>query len=74
MCLRRNRWEYIEGKAIWYKGLPKPNVAEARWLKEEINKLHNLRFSSVSIELDCKQVVDDTSSNNNTNFICLALF
>jgi len=65
--LEGNEGSSLGVKATWYKGLPQPNEAEARDLKESINWLGNLRFPMVSIELDCKQVVDDSSSNLSTN-------
>jgi len=40
---------------------------EARGLKEAINWFGRLRFFLVSIELDCKQVVDGSSNNHCTN-------
>jgi ribonuclease HI len=67
MCLREDRGEFIRAKTSWYKGLPQPKEAEARGLKEAIKWLGTLRFPSVSIELDCKQVVDGISSNLSTN-------
>ena len=69
MCLGGDRGEFIKAKTVWYKGLPQPKEAEARGLKEAIKWLGTMRFSRVSIELDCKQVVDDISSNFSTNSI-----
>jgi len=66
MCLRGKRGEFNGAKTTWYKGLPQSKEAEAKGLKEEIKWLRNLRFPSVSIELDCKQVVDENSSNFST--------
>jgi len=65
--LRGDRGEFMGAKTAWYRGLPQPNEAEARGLKEVIKWLGTLRYTSVSIELDCKQVVDGISSNLNTN-------
>jgi len=42
-------------------------------LKETINWFGNLRFPSVPIKLDCKQVVGGISSNLNTNFMFCAI-
>jgi len=67
MCLRGNRGEFIRAKITRYKGLLQPKEAEARGLKEMINWIGTLRFPSVSIELDCKHVVDGISSNLSTN-------
>lgn len=70
MGLSDDRGEYIGAKTTSFKGLPQSNVEEAKGLKEAINCLGNLRFPSLSIKLDCKQIVDDISSNLNTNFMC----
>jgi len=68
MCLRGEQGQYIAAKTAWYKGLPQPHEAEAHGLKEAINWLGTMmRLSSVSIELDCKQVVDGISSTIETN-------
>lgn len=63
MCLS----ERNERSSLWWRQLGISNAAEARVLKEAINWLSNLRFPSVSIELDRKQVPDDISSNLNTD-------
>jgi ribonuclease HI len=59
MCHRGDQGSTLGANTTWFKVLPQPNEAEARGLKEAINWLDNLMFPSVSIELDCKQLVDD---------------
>jgi len=41
------------------------HIAEAEGLKEAIKWLDNIGLSKVSIELDCKQVVDDITKRLN---------
>ncbi|AES97591.1 hypothetical protein MTR_5g056500 [Medicago truncatula] len=55
MCLTGDRGEFMRAKTAWYRGLSQPNEAEARGLKEARKWLGTLRYTSVSIELDCKQ-------------------
>ena len=67
MCLRAEHGEYIAAKMAWYKGLPQLHEAKAQGLNEAINLLGTMRLPSMSIELDCKQVVDDIFSTLRTN-------
>ena len=66
MC---HRGEFIWANTTWFNGLPQSNEVEAKDLKEAINWFDNLRFSSVSIKLDCKQVVGGIFNNLSTNFM-----
>jgi len=67
MCLRGEQGQYIAAKTAWYKGLPQPHEAEAHGLKEAIKWLGTMSQPSMSIELDCKQVVDGISSTLGVN-------
>jgi hypothetical protein len=67
MCLRDENGHFIAAKTAWFHGLAQPQEAEARGLKEAIIWLGNRGLTNVSIELDCKQVVDGISNNIGTN-------
>jgi ribonuclease HI len=67
MCLRDENGHFIAAKTAWFHGLAQPQEAEARGLKEAIIWLGNRGLTDVSIELDCKQVVDGISNNIGTN-------
>lgn len=57
MCLQGDQGEYIAAKTAWYKGFPQPHEAEAHGLNEATNWLGTMILPLVSIELDCKQVM-----------------
>ena len=64
---QRGLKEFIKAKTTWLLGVPQPHEAEARGLKEAIKWLASMGLSRVSIELDCKQVVEGIDRRLNTN-------
>ena len=58
MCLRDSRGHFMKAKTRRFHGVPLPYEAEACGLKEAILWLGDMGMSNVSIELDCKLVVD----------------
>jgi ribonuclease HI len=67
MYLRDENGHFIAVKTILFHGLAQPQEVEARGLKEAIIWLCNRGLTEVSIELDCKEVVDDISNNIGIN-------
>jgi ribonuclease HI len=65
MCIRGRLAEFIKAKMAWFLGVPQPHEAEARGLKEAVKWLGSMGQSQVSIELDCKQVVNDIARGLN---------
>ncbi|MCI94861.1 hypothetical protein A2U01_0116159, partial [Trifolium medium] len=55
---------FIKARTIWYDGLPSPTEEEAIGLREAISWLGDMGESKMSIELDCKLVVDDIVGNS----------
>ncbi|CAJ2632610.1 unnamed protein product [Trifolium pratense] len=66
MCIRDDHGNFIRAQTMWRKGGPLPHEAEAWSLKEALNWIRNLGYTNVSIELDCKLVVDGVASNPNS--------
>ncbi|GAU50382.1 hypothetical protein TSUD_368620 [Trifolium subterraneum] len=58
MCIRDNRGNFIRAQTMWRKGSPLPHEAEAGSLKEALHWIKNLGYTNISLELDCKLVVD----------------
>ena len=67
ICIRGSLWKFIKAKTTLFFVLPQPHKAEARGLKEAIKLLDSMGLSKVSIELDCKQVVDNITRRLNIN-------
>jgi ribonuclease HI len=67
MYLRDENGHFIAVKTILFHGLAQPQEAEARGLKEAIIWLGYRGLVEMSIELDCKQIVDGISNNIGTN-------
>jgi ribonuclease HI len=65
--MRGRLCEFIKAKTAWFLGVPQPHEAETRGLKEAIKWLGSMDLSKVSIELDCKQVVNGITRGLNTN-------
>ncbi|PNX72103.1 60S ribosomal protein l23, partial [Trifolium pratense] len=65
--IRGENREFIAAKTTWFYGLPQPQEAEACGLREAIIWLGDRGLTVVSIELDCKLVVDGISHNIGTN-------
>jgi ribonuclease HI len=66
MCIRDYRGNFIRAQTMWRKGSPLPHEAEAWSLKEALHWIENLGYTNVSIELDCKLVVDGVVGNPNS--------
>jgi len=58
MCIRNARGHFMKARTVTYNGVPFTNEAEDRELMEAILWLGEMGMSNVSIELDCKLVVD----------------
>jgi hypothetical protein len=67
MCLRDVNGKFIVAKTAWFYGIPQPQEAEARGLKEVIIWLGTQSLEAVCVELDCKLVVDVISNNFRTS-------
>jgi hypothetical protein len=66
MCIRDYRGNFIGSQTMWKNGSPLPNEAGAWSLKEALHWIKNLGYTNVSIELDCKVVVDGVVGNPNS--------
>ncbi|KAK2421832.1 hypothetical protein QL285_032416 [Trifolium repens] len=66
MCIRDYCGNFIREQTIWRKGIPLPHEAEAWSLKEALHWIKNFGYTNVSIELDCKLVIDGIVSNPNS--------
>jgi len=58
MCIRDDKGRFIRAQAIWSSGQLSPQEAEAWGLKQALLWLIGLGYTRVSVELDCKLVVD----------------
>jgi hypothetical protein len=66
MCIRDYCGNFIREQTIWRKGIPLPHEAKAWSLKEALHWIKNFGYTNVSIELDCKLVIDGIVSNPNS--------
>ena len=62
ICIRGSLGEFIKVNATWLFGLPQPYEAKANGIKKTIKWFGSVDLSKVSIELDCKKVVDNIAS------------
>ncbi|WJX44042.1 hypothetical protein P8452_31070 [Trifolium repens] len=70
MCLRNDHGQFVKAKTRLMEGTPPALEAEAMGLREALNWLGEIEVFDVSIELDCKPVVDSImdTSNNHSEF------
>jgi len=70
MCIHDFGDYFIKAWTTWYDGVATPMEAEALGLKKLFFWLAELEMSSVSIQLDCKLVIDGIMDNstNQTEF------
>lgn len=63
MCARDDRGQFVIAKTFWAHGDIHAVKAEAISLLDAIQWLRAIGFNAVSIEMDCKPVVDSVISN-----------
>lgn len=58
LCIRDYQGLFVKAKTVWFYGSPPPQEAEALGLLTAVKWLQELHIQRVTIELDCKSVVD----------------
>lgn len=62
-------YKVIKAKITWLFRLPQSHEIEAMGLKEAMKWFDSIGLSKMSIEVDCKQMIDGISKRFNTNFM-----
>lgn len=72
MCIRNEKGKFVNAKTIWREATIPPQEAQALGLSEALLWLSELGVQRVTIELDCKSVMDGVIGNL-TNLVNLTL-
>lgn len=73
LCVKDHTGAFVKAKSLWFPGIPTPQEAEAKGLLEALNWMTHLNFDNVTLELDCKAIVDGILGDKtpSTDFGCI---